>query len=101
MCAEGLVLRDRDGLAERIKAEARDWLARGPEPLTPREIREARYALTDRLDDFIGATRPEEGMFAAQELATLAAEFVLAAQRAWSGRGKWLIRALRRFDPAT
>src|SRR5690242_8299244 len=38
-------------------------------------------------------------MFAAQELATLAAELVLAAHCAWSGRGKWLIRALRRFDP--
>jgi len=101
MCAEGIVLRDRDGLAERIKAEAREWLARGPAPLSARAMRDARYALTDRLDDFIGATRLEEGMFAAHELATLAAEFVLAAQRAWSGRGKWLIRALRRFDPET
>jgi predicted nucleotidyltransferase len=101
MCAEGVVLRDRDGLAERIKMEARDWLARGPAPLSAREIRDARYALTDRLDDFIGATRRDEGMFAAHALATLAAEFVLAAHRAWSGRGKWLIRALRRFDPET
>lgn len=99
MCAEGIVLRDRDGLAERIKAEARDWLARGPAPLSARELRDARYALTDRLDDFIGATRRDEGMFAAHALATLAAELVLAAHCAWSGRGKWLIRALRRFDP--
>ena len=101
MCAEGIVLRDRDGLAERIKAEARDWLARGPAPLSTRELRDARYALTDRLDDFIGATRRDEGMFAAQEVATLAAELVLAVHHAWSGRGKWLIRALRRCDPAT
>ncbi len=101
MCAEGIVLCDRDGLAERIKAEARDWLARGPAPLSAREIRDARYALTDRLDDFIGATRRDEGMFAAHELAALAAEFVLAAHHAWSGRGKWLIRALRRFDSET
>src|SRR5690348_9439571 len=101
MCAEGIVLRDRDGLAERIKAEAREWLARGPAPLTPREMHDARYALTDRLEDFIGATRRDEGMFAAHELAALAAEFVLASHGAWSGRGKWLIRALRRFDAET
>jgi hypothetical protein len=40
-------------------------------------------------------------MFAAHELAALAAEFVLASHGAWSGRGKWLIRALRRFDAET
>ena len=52
-------------------------------------------------DTFIIAKLIEQKRYvrAAQELATLAAELVLAAHCAWSGRGKWLIRALRRFDP--
>ncbi len=99
MCAEGAVVRDRDGLASDIKTEARAVLDQGPEPLTAREIETARYALTDRLDDFLGNVVRGEGMVVAADLATVAAQFVLAYHRQWAGRGKWLVRALRRFDP--
>lgn len=99
MCAEGVTVRDRDGLAGAIKAEAQALLDRGPEPLTAREIEAARYALTDRLDDFLGTMFRGEGIVVAADLATLAAEFVLAYYQQWSGHGKWLVRALRQFDP--
>lgn len=100
MCAEGIVLRDRDGLAGRIKDEARELLDRGPEPLTDDEITRQRYALTDLLDDFEGSRRFEETIVIAAELATAATDLVLSSKRRWLGRGKWLPRALRRADPA-
>jgi hypothetical protein len=99
MCAEGVVVNDSSGLAAEIKAEAQAALDQGPELLTAREIEATRYALTDRLDDFLGNVVPGDGIIIAADLAMLSAEFVLAYHRRWSGRGKWLVRALRRFDP--
>ncbi|HZO89370.1 MAG TPA: nucleotidyltransferase domain-containing protein [Chthonomonadaceae bacterium] len=99
MCAEGIILRDREGLAEDIKREARRWLAQGPEPLTAAQMDHARYRVTDLLDDFLGSERFEESLFIANDLAAHAADLILAQRRQWSGQGKWLLRALRRFDP--
>lgn len=99
MCAEGVVVHDRRELAAEIKAEARAVLEQGPKPLTAQEVEAARYALTDRLDDFLGEPDRGEGIIVAAELAMQATEFVLAYHRQWSGRGKWLVRALRRYDP--
>ncbi|HEY7780039.1 MAG TPA: nucleotidyltransferase domain-containing protein [Ktedonobacterales bacterium] len=100
MCAEGIVLRDHDGLAAAIQADARRQLAAGPVPLTPAEIATARYALTDTLDDFLGSERPAETFFLAHDLAHDAVDLHLALHRHWTGRGKWVPRALRRADPA-
>ena len=99
MCLESVVLRDRDGLAQRIKDEARELLERGPEPLTPEEMDLRRYGLTDLLDDFLGCDRFDEGMFIANDLATDAHELILSSHRRWLGQGKWIPRALKNFDP--
>ena len=99
MCAEGVVLRDRDGLADRIKETARRELEAGPEPLTQRAIDRMRYTITDLMDDLIGSERPEESFFIAGRLAEECVSLVLLRNRRWLGKGKWVLRALRRFDP--
>lgn len=99
MCAEGAIVRDRDGAAARMQEEAREVLRQGPPPLTPEEIEDLRYGITDALDDFLGCDRPEEGIFVAAQLAEKTADLILLRHRQWLGRGKWLLRALRRHDP--
>jgi hypothetical protein len=103
MCAEGLLLRDTDGLGAQVKAEAEALLAAGPDPLTAQAIASQRYALTDALDDLEGIAHSgntDELFFIAAELADKAANFLLAYHRQWQGHGKWTLRALRRYDPA-
>jgi len=98
LCAEGVILRDRDGLGTRIREEAQSLLDGGPPPLAPQEVEWRRYSLTDLLDDFVGSRRKDEDLFIAHDLAVGAAELVLLHNRRWTGAGKWLLRALRRFD---
>ena len=98
MAAEGVVLRDLDGLAEQFKTEALALLEAGPPTLAAGEMEDRRYGPTDLLGDFIGETSYEGGLFAAQLLAAEAADFVLAYHRRWTGRGKSLWRALERYD---
>lgn len=100
MCREGVILRDREGLAARIKAEAARRLAAGPAPLTEAEIAQFRYRLTDLHDDLSGSADAIETLFIGAELAALASEFILAYNRQWVGRGKWIPRAMQRHDPA-
>ncbi len=98
MAAEGIMLRDCDGLADQLRAEARAVLEAGPPELTAGELEDCRYGLTDLLGDFTGETTYEGGLFAAQVLAAEAADFVLACHRRWTGRGKSLWRAIARYD---
>lgn len=98
MCAEGLMLRDREGLGTRIREEAQALIDRGPPPPTAEEIEHSRYSVTDLIDDLTGVERLEEGVFIAHDLAVAAADLILLHNRRWTGIGKWAPRALRRFD---
>jgi hypothetical protein len=100
MVDEGKIVRDTDGLSQRVKADARALLERGPEPLSPTQIEDLRYAVTDALDDFVGCEDPAEGVFIAAALAKAASDLVLLTSGQWIGAGKWVLRALRRFDLA-
>ncbi len=99
MCAEGIILRDHEGVAQRLKKEARELLEQGPQSLSKEEITQLRYALTDNLDDFIGSVRQGENFFIASELAKLSSELMLSYHGQWIGKGKWVLRALHAFDP--
>ncbi len=99
MCLEGIVLRDRDGIAARIKEEARRQVEAGPAPLTPEATDRLRYIVTDLLDDLEGSVLPDESLFIANNLAVAATRLILLHNRRWIGSGKWLLRALRDFDP--
>lgn len=100
LCAEGLVLRDSDGLAEAMKATARKLLAEGPAPLNTEEIADYRFTLTWMLDDLADADTSDEARLVGHDLANVAARCLLASQRQWLGKGKWLLRRLREADPA-
>jgi hypothetical protein len=97
MCAEGIILIDRDGSAQRIKQEAQVLLDQGPEPLSAVEVTKLRYQLTDNLDDFAGSVRPGESFFIAATVAELTTALTLGYHRQWIGKGKWMPRALHAF----
>lgn len=90
MCAEGIILRDQDGQAIRIKEEARGLIDAGPEPLSAAETNNLRYAITDILDDLLGSQRHDESLFIAYDLAVTATELILSYHQQWLGRGKWV-----------
>jgi predicted nucleotidyltransferase len=99
MCAEGAVLRDRDGEAEEIRREAVAQLEGGPAPLTEEKTASWRYQVSDLLDDFVGCEDRTEGFFIGADLAAAAVQLYLAYNRQWVGHAKWLPRSLRAFDP--
>jgi hypothetical protein len=99
MCANGILLLDRDGVGARIGAHAKSLAAAGPPPMPTAEIDDRRYALTDLLDDLAGCTDPGERLFICTELARRTAELALALNTAWNGGGKWLARRLDATAP--
>lgn len=76
----------------------RKVLETGPDPLTPAQRDQARYVLTDLLDDLAHAADPGERRVIAATLWTDAAHQALAAANCWNGTGKWLLRELRALD---
>ncbi|WP_070121577.1 nucleotidyltransferase domain-containing protein [Bacillus marinisedimentorum] len=101
MCAEGIILKDMDGTARKIKVEAKQRLAEGPPPWTQSQTDNARYLITELLDDLEGSEDVAENLFTAGQLADILHEFILRTNRQWTGFGKWTIRSLRRFDEKT
>ena len=100
MWRDGIVLRDRNGAAQAVRAQAHAVLERGPQPLTPAGLAQYRHAITEYRDDLAGAGSPDAYFFIAPALADKVADFVLAHHRQWGGDGKWRLNALRRFDDA-
>lgn len=98
MVTEGIVLRD-DGALLAIKQEAKQMLAEGPKEWSEETIRTKRYFITDVLEDLIGADNKQEEIFIASTLSFLLHEFVLRVNKQWIGTSKWMVRALRQFDP--
>ncbi len=99
MCAEGTLLFDHSGIGEWARTTSRERFAEGPPPLSPTELEDARYRVTDLLDDLAGATDPDERLLIANRLLTTVAELVLSVRGSWLGTGKWLLRRLREVDP--
>jgi hypothetical protein len=99
MCANGVLLFDRDGVGARVSAHAKPLAAAGPPPMPAEEIDDRRYALTDLLDDLAGCTDEGERLFICTELARRTAELALAINTAWNGGGKWLARRLDATAP--
>ncbi|WP_340560087.1 nucleotidyltransferase domain-containing protein [Streptomyces sp. GSL17-111] len=99
MCAEGLLLRDTDGLGARLAATARRLVVTGPPPVSAEEVDDRRYALTDLLDDLVGCDDQGERLFIATELVRRTGELALALGGSWHGGGKWLARRLETAAP--
>ncbi|WP_051468267.1 hypothetical protein [Actinomadura oligospora] len=99
LIADGVIVRDRDGLGARLQEEMRDRLAQGPAEATQAELDEARYEVTDLLDDLAGTWDQAEIAFIIARLMTKAAQLALLTGRHWQGTGKWLLRELHDHDP--
>lgn len=99
MCADGVVIVDRDGTGARLQGEARELTAAGPPDATAGELEDRRYALTDLLDDLAGCGHSGERLFIVTEIARRTCEFVLLRTGSWLGGGKWLARRVDEVSP--
>lgn len=97
MCAEGQVLVSEQDAAFDIQKEAKKRLVRGP-LITAEKLMYRRYALTDLLDDFIGAADSTELAYISAALLNSASELALLSQSQWLGSAKWLARHLSELD---
>ncbi|MFD4018372.1 nucleotidyltransferase domain-containing protein [Streptomyces sindenensis] len=99
MCADGVLLLDVDGTGARIAETAKRLAAAGPPPATVTKLEDARYALTDLLDDFAAVTDAGERLFVVAELVRRTGELALLTHGTWLGGGKWLARRLEPVAP--
>ena len=99
MCAESVVLVDRDEAADEIRSVAAGRIAAGPPALTEAELAAARYGLTDLLDDMAGCDREDELVHIAGAVLREVAVLALVSAGRWAGGGKALGRALRNAEP--
>ena len=99
MLMDGQILVSVDGEAEALQAEAIDLFAKGPSAISIEEMERRRYALTDQLDDLIGATDPTELLYISQQLLVGASELALLSKTQWLASGKWLPRHLALSEP--
>ncbi|MFE9929760.1 nucleotidyltransferase domain-containing protein [Streptomyces sp. NPDC005533] len=99
MYAEGLVLRERDGAATRIKQHAANALREGPGALAWATVESQRYVLTEALDDLADAVDVVERLTVANVVLSTAADLLFDHRRAWTGSGNWLPRRLLQADP--
>ncbi|MFJ9421746.1 nucleotidyltransferase domain-containing protein [Streptomyces sp. NPDC101249] len=99
MCADGALLLDADGTGARLAGTARRLAETGPPPVTGTALEDARYALTDLLDDFAACTDAGERLFVVAELVRRIGELALLTHNTWLGGGKWLARRLEPVAP--
>ncbi|MGZ4466641.1 MAG: nucleotidyltransferase domain-containing protein [Nocardioides sp.] len=99
LCAESLVVTDPAGVAEEIRAAARERLEAGPGEVSEEGLERLRYRLSDVLEDLAGADREDELAYVAGLVLARTADLALVAGGHWSGTGKALARALREVDP--
>ncbi|HUW87100.1 MAG TPA: nucleotidyltransferase domain-containing protein [Candidatus Paceibacterota bacterium] len=99
MLSDGHILVSIDGEAEKLQTEAIERFAKGPSSVSSEEMERRRYALTDQLDDLIGATDPIELLYISQQLLVGASELALLSKAQWLASGKWLPRHLALSEP--
>jgi len=98
MVATGIVIPQERPELLRQKEKARAVIAAGPPLLTEDEIDFRRYHLTDLADDLRDAVEPSTRNAILALLYDYLGDFHLRAGGRWSGRGKSLLRCLRRED---
>lgn len=97
---DGIVVSGCPEAATQAKSLARAALAAGPRPLADGELNRMRYDLTDVLLDLRSSGDRGEILLLGADAVRMAADLGLAIAGAWSGRGRWLLRALEDHDPA-
>lgn len=98
MIATGVPVTGQDDVAE-LKAECQKMLDAGPGPASDSALEDARYGVTDLLDDLAYARDGGEADVVRSVLWERVGHLALAAAGRWDGGGKWLLRELRAWDP--
>ena len=99
MMCHGLVVPAENPTSLRIRAEARKLLELGPPKLSPDEIDDCRYFITDLLDDLDPGRPRLELMGIVARLYEKLGDFYLRSRGEWSGHSKSLGRLLARNHP--
>ncbi len=76
-------------------------IGRGPPELALSEISDFRYRITNLIDDLVDSEHYDESLFTANDLSVLLCDLLLGINRRWTGRDKWVMRALERYDIGT
>ncbi len=98
MCAEGLLIVDKQGNGKELQREAKILYEQGPQLWDEDKINTARYQITDFLSDFRSSEDFEESLFILNKLIDLLTELILRADGNWVGEGKWAARNLKSYD---
>jgi hypothetical protein len=98
MCAEGLLLEDKQAKGKEIQREAKILYEQGPQLWDEDKINEARYKITDFLSDFRSSEDFGESLYILNKLINSLTELILRADGNWVGEGKWVARNLKSYD---
>ncbi|WP_277210905.1 hypothetical protein [Isoptericola croceus] len=99
MIATGLPVAGPVGAADGLQRECRASVDAGPGPASASDLEDARYGVTDLLDDLAHARDSGEAEVVRAVLWERVGHLALAAAGQWDGGGKWLLRELRAWDP--
>lgn len=94
MIKEGVEVPESTTLSATLKAEVASILAQGPPELTEEEHRTRRYYITDLIDDLRDPRTVHESIATGVRLYEVLADYYLRANGYWSGKAKWVPRAL-------
>lgn len=98
MLVEALVIPEGTPVSLRVQQWAREILD-NPYPLAGENKDDARYFITDLLDDLRDGRPRAELVAIASKLYGLLGAFILTTNDRWAASGKHLPRALKKFDP--
>jgi hypothetical protein len=100
MILEGLEVPGPTDLTREMKAWAQDIVKMGPPDLDAEEIARRRYQISALCDDLREPRSKIELLASGAVLFSELADFYLRTRGQWSGRGKNVLRRLKRFDAA-
>ncbi|MFI8526660.1 NUDIX domain-containing protein [Promicromonospora sukumoe] len=99
MIATGMPVAGEAELVTELQAECRELVEAGPGPASEAALEDARYGVTDLMDDLSYARDLGEADVVRSVLWERVGHLALAAAGRWDGGGKWLLRELRAWDP--
>lgn len=98
MLNEGVQVWGDESEGQKLKTHAADLLGKGPPPLNAQDIQTRLYGIFDLLEDLRAPKSRPEMVAIGTRLYAQMGDFYLRSQNQWSGEGKQLLRAIRRFD---
>ena len=100
MVNEGICIPKESIFSHEVKQLARHYLQQGPAKLSPQEIQNKRYFISDLIDDLRAPRNNWEARAIGVRLYPVLADFWLRSQTKWSAQGKAIPRALQNADTA-